>query len=436
MHHFPERLAFEPISVQEAYESRALTEMLRYIAAYSPFYREQFAKHHVDPNAIQGLKDLSQLPFTTKADIQERNWDFLCVPRTEVREYTATSGTMGKPVSIALTENDLQRLAYNERQSFLCAGGTPEDIYQLALTLDRQFMAGMAYYSGIRNMGASLVRTGPGLPQMQWETIQRLQTTCMVAVPSFLLTLGQWAGEHGIDPGKAPIKKAVCIGESIRRADFSLSTLGAQIAALWPIKLYSTYAATELQTAFTECSSAQGGHHQPELIIVEIADDAGNILPDETPGEIVITTLGIEGMPLLRYRTGDIAALHPAPCSCGRFSKRLGPVVGRKGQMIKYRGTTLYPPAIFDILNEAAYVTGYVVEVFSGAQGTDEVRLHIHTSRSVDECDRHLRALLQSRLRVVPELQYHSGTDMQAMMMPAGSRKQVRFIDNRSRNLG
>jgi phenylacetate-CoA ligase len=99
--------------------------------------------------------------------------------------------------------------------------------------------------------------------------------------------------------------------------------------------------------------------------------------------------------------------------------------------MIKYRGTTLYPPAIFDVLNEAAYVTGYVVEVFSSTQDTDEVRIHLHTSLAIDQCHQQLRALLQSRLRVAPELQYHSSADIQAMMMPVGSRKQVRFVDNR-----
>jgi phenylacetate-CoA ligase len=431
MQKFPKGLAFEPLSAQDEYEAVALKEMLYYVAEHSPFYRELFSTHRVAIGQIQGLKDLAILPFTTKSDMQERNWDFLCVPRSEIREYTATSGTMGKPVTISLTENDLQRLAYNEAQSFFCADGSADDVYQLALTLDRQFMAGMAYYTGIRRMGASLVRMGPGLPQMQWETIERLQTNSLVVVPSFLLAMADWAEEHRINPQYSTVKKAICIGESIRRSDFSLSVLGGQIEAKWPIKLYNTYAATELQTAFTECGAGMGGHHQPELIIVEIIDDEGSLLPDETPGEVVVTTLGVEGMPLLRYRTGDIAALYATPCSCGRNSRRLGPIIGRKGQVIKYRGTTLYPPAVFDVLNEASYVTGYIVEVFSGPQETDELRLHLHTTLPVDQCHQQLRSLLQSRLRVTPELQYHSSTDMQAMMMPEGSRKQVRFIDNR-----
>lgn len=409
--------------------------MLNYLATHSPFYKRLFTTHDIDVRGVRSLADLATLPFTTKADMQEHNWEFLCVPKSDIREYTATSGTMGKPVTIALTENDLQRLAYNECQSFFCADGTADDIYQLALTLDRQFMAGMAYYSGIRRMGATLIRTGPGLPQMQWETILRLGTTSLVVVPSFLLSMAGWAKEHGIDLSTTSITKAICIGESLRRADFSFSVLGQQIAEQWPIRLYNTYAATELQTAFTECTAGQGGHHQPELVIVEIIDDEGNPVPDETPGEVVVTTLGIEGMPLLRYKTGDIAALHAAPCTCGRKSKRLGPIIGRKGQMIKYRGTTLYPPAIFDMLNEAGYITGYVVEVFSGAQQTDEVRLHLHTTLAIDECDQRLRSLLQSRLRVVPELHYHSSADIQSLMMPPGSRKQVRFVDHRNNKI-
>ena len=114
-------------------------------------------------------------------------------------EYTSTSGTLGSPVTIALTEKDLQRLAYNEFKSFTCAGGGPEDVYQLMLTLDRQFMAGMAYYSGIRKLGAGIIRVGPGVPSLQWETIFRLKPTVLVAVPSFILKLIQYAADHKID---------------------------------------------------------------------------------------------------------------------------------------------------------------------------------------------------------------------------------------------
>lgn len=428
---FHPKLAFEPLKQQDAYQSEALKQLLEYLQGHSPFYKKLFAAHHIGIQNIRSVKDLGFLPTTSKSDMQEHNWDFLCVPDHSIKEYTATSGTMGRPVEIALTDNDLQRLAYNEHQSFLCADGKPGDMYQLMLTLDRQFMAGMAYYMGIRKLGAALVRTGPGLPAMQWDTIQRLQPNSMVAVPSFILKLIESAHEHKIDLKNTPLQKAICIGESIRGADFELNTLGQKINDSFPVKLYSTYASTEMQTAFTECGAGMGGHQQPDLIILEILNDHGDHVHAGEYGEVTITTLGVEGMPLLRYRTGDICTYYDAPCSCGRHSRRLSPVLGRTQQMIKYKGTTLYPPAIFDILNNIPFVKEYVVEVFTNELLLDELRLHINTTLPVDECDKKLRPLLKSALRVIPLLQFHSAATIQHMQFPATSRKQVKFIDSR-----
>lgn len=428
---FHPQLAFEPLKAQESWQSARLKELLVYLQERSPFYQKLFKEHHINIHNIKTIHDLEFLPTTTKTDMQEYNWEFLCVQSNDIKEYTATSGTMGKPVTIALTANDLQRLAYNEHQSFLAADGRPEDTYQLMLTLDRQFMAGIAYYHGIRQLGASLVRTGPGLPSMQWDTIMRLQSNSIVAVPSFMLKLIEWAEKHQVDLKRTPVHKAVCIGESIRNGDFELNTLGENIYSRWPLKLYSTYASTEMQTAFTECPHGIGGHQQPDIVIMEIVDDNGKNLPPVAYGEVVITTLGVEGMPLLRYRTGDICCYYDSPCACGRMTRRISPVLGRKQQMIKYKGTTLYPPAIFDILNDIPSVTEYVVEVFTDKSGTDELMLHIHTSLSTDECELQLKPILQSRLRVSPLLQFRSEAEIQQMQFPDGSRKQMRFIDKR-----
>jgi len=429
---FHPQLAFESLNAQNSYQTEALQKLLGYLHGHSPFYKKLFAQHHINVHNVKSLADLHFLPTTSKNDVQEHNWDFLCVPDKHIKEYTATSGTMGKPVTIALTEQDLQRLAHNEHQSFLCADGRPGDIYQLMLTLDRQFMAGMAYYMGIRELGAALIRTGPGLPAMQWDTINRLQANSIVAVPSFILKLIEWAHENNIDLKHTPIQKAICIGESLRSADFELNALGEKIYDNLPVKLYSTYASTEMQTAFTECSAGMGGHQQPDLIIVEILNEHGDTLRAGEYGEVTITTLGVEGMPLLRYRTGDICAYYDSVCVCGRHSRRLSPVLGRTQQMIKYKGTTLYPPAIFDILNNIPFVKEYVVEVFTNELTLDEIRLHVNTPLPVDECENKLRPVLQSRLRVMPLLQFHSAATIQQMQFPANSRKQVKFIDNRT----
>ena len=300
-------LAFENRNKQEEWQSEALVKLLHYVQDRSPYYQRLFKEHNINIANIKGVKDIGYLPTTTKGDMQEHNWEFLCVPTTEIKEYTATSGTLGRPVTIALTAGDLDRLAYNEQQSFLTADGKPEDCYQLMLTLDRQFMAGIAYYQGIRKLGGALVRTGPGLPAMQWDTIFRLQSNSIVAVPSFMLKMIEYAQEHQIDLHHTPVKKAICIGESLRAADFELNVLGNKIYNDWPIKFYSTYASTEMQTAFTECGAGMGGHEIPDLIILEILERAvDDPLKAGQYGEVTITTLGVEGMPLIRYRTGDI----------------------------------------------------------------------------------------------------------------------------------
>ncbi len=256
-------------------QEKKMGELLAYLKSNSPYYQKIFKQHKIDPEKFRHLEDLSNIPTTGKEDLQSNNNEFLCVPRTSVIEYTSTSGTLGSPVTIALTENDLQRLASNEFNSFSCAGGTPEDVFQLMLTLDRQFMAGMAYYSGIRKLGAGIIRVGPGVPSLQLETMFRLKPTVLVAVPSFILKLIQYAADHKLDLSGSSVEKAICIGENIRQPDFSLNLLGRKITETWDLKLFSTYASTEMQTAFTECEAGRGGHHQPELVIVELLNAQG-----------------------------------------------------------------------------------------------------------------------------------------------------------------
>jgi phenylacetate-CoA ligase len=425
-------ILFQPVDKIRTMQERKLRELLAYVARHSPFYRELFDRHHIDISAIRSLDDLAAIPPTTKEDLQSRNEDFLCTGRDRIAEYTTTSGTLGSPVTIALTAGDLDRLAYNEYTSFLTADGTPADIYQLMLTLDRQFMAGIAYYTGIRRLGAGVIRVGPGVPALQWETIRRLKPTVLVAVPSFLLKLIRYAGDYRIDLNRSSVRSAICIGENIRQADLSLNILGRKIADAWNIRLYSTYASTEMQTAFTECGEGKGGHLQPELLIVELLDEQDRKVGPGIPGEVTITTLGIEGMPLIRYKTGDICTWSDEPCACGRTSLRLSPIIGRRQQMIKFKGTTLYPPALFELLNEMEEVMDFVVEVYSNEVGLDEILLHLVPTSRTEDCDHRIRAYLQARLRVSPQINYHSPADLQSIQFPEASRKAIKFLDRRT----
>lgn len=415
----------------QAIQDQKLCDLLTYVQQRSPFYQELFATQKTAVGEIRSIADMWRLPVTTKEDLQRRNFDFLCVPPSEVIEYASTSGTLGTPVTIALTRGDLDRLAFNEFQSFSTADGSSSDIYQLMLTLDRQFMAGIAYYMGLRELGAGIIRLGPGVPSLQLETILRLQPTAIVAVPSFILKLVQFAKETGVDLNSTSVKKAICIGENIRNSDFSYNMLGKKITEEWNLQLYSTYASTEMQTAFTECREGKGGHLQPGLLIMEILDENNQQLGPGEPGEVTITTLGVEGMPLIRYKTGDICSYFNEPCGCGRYTTRISPVLGRKKQMIKFKGTTLYPPALFDILNEIEEVIDFAIEAYSNEIGLDEVRLYLHVSSNTETADHRIRANIQARLRVSPSIKYVDAATLQQMHMSDNSRKPSRFIDRR-----
>ena len=383
---FPE-IERSPVAEIRKFQELRLREQLIYLKERSRFYSSLFDKNSINISLIKSLDDLIHIPATTKEDLQQRNNEFICVPKHSIIDYITTSGTLGDPVTFAMTDKDLDRLAYNEAISFTCADGSPTDIYQLMTTIDRRFMAGLAYFMGIRKMGAGVVRVGNGIPEFQWDTIRRIQPTVIIAVPSFILKIIDYAETHNIDYRNSSIRNAVCIGEPLRNIDFSLNTLGRKICEKWPLKLYSTYASTEMGTSFTECGEGVGGHQHPELIIVEFLDEKDRPVKEGESGEVTITTLGVEGMPLLRFKTGDVCQRFSSPCKCGRTTTRLGPVIGRKNQMIKYKGTTLYPPALYDILDNIDFISNYIVEVFTNEIGTDDILIHvgskIHNIRNI-----------------------------------------------------
>src|SRR5690606_23195214 len=354
-----------------------LRQHIEYLYSQSAFYRRLFDRHDIDWRSVRNVEDLQRIPVTTKQDLHAYNEDFLCIPHGEVADFVTTSGTAGDPVLFALSEKDLERLAYNEALSYECVGLSSDDIIQLTTTMDRRFMAGLAYYLGARKMGMGIVRVGSGVPELQWDTIARVKPTVLICVPSFLVKMHDYAIEHGIDYKQSSVKKAICIGEQLRTEDFELNTLAKRIAGRWDIQLFSTYASTEMATAFTECEHGQGGHRQPDLIITEFLDENNNPVPEGQPGELVVTTLGVEAMPLLRFKTGDIVQPHYEPCACGRTTMRLGPVIGRKNQMIKYKGTTLYPPAMLDILNDFEEISCYLIELASDDTGEDIIQVKV-----------------------------------------------------------
>ena len=415
-----------------ALQEKKLQEVLAYVNEHSAFYKRLFKEHNINVSAIKTLSDLTKLPTTCKDDLQRDNDAFRCVPKSAIVDYASTSGTLGTPVTFGLTDNDLNRLAYNEAISLACAGIKKGDVVQLMTTIDRRFMAGLAYFLGVRQLGASIVRVGAGIPELQWDSIRLYEPTYLIAVPSFLLKMIAYAEKNGIDYEASSVKGVVCIGESLRNQDFSNTLLAEKIAEKWKgIKLYSTYASTEMSTTFTECEYQQGGHHHPELIITEVLDDAGNRVGENESGELTITTLGVEAMPLVRFRTGDIVTMHTGTCACERNTARVSPVLGRKQQMIKYKGTTLYPPVLMDLLTNFEEIDNYIIEISTNSILTDEILIRIGTRTPTEALKERISNHFRAKIRVVPKIEYCDIALLERELYPLGSRKPMKFVDKR-----
>lgn len=426
-------LQFSSVQEIKAFQNFALQDNLSYIASVSPYYKWLFAKERIDVRKIRLVEELKNLPTTTKTVLQQRNEDFFAVSSENIIDYTTTSGTLGKPVVVPLSENDLARLAYNERNSFTTAGLCRRDILQLMLTLDKRFMAGMAYFLGARDMGMGVVRVGSGVPGLQWDTVSQIRPTACMAVPSFLLKLSEYAEAEGIDFRNSTLRTAVCIGEGMRNPDLSLNTIGQRLVSVWPeLSLHSTYASTEMQTSFTECGFQCGGHLPPDLIICEFLDENDNPVGEGEPGELCITTLGVEAFPLLRFKTGDICLHYSEPCACGRNTLRVSPLLGRKQQMIKYKGTTFYPSALYDILDGIDEIQNYVVEVFTNSIGTDDILIRAYAPDPSEHIVNKVRDVCRRTLRAVPTFKFESAENIDAVKFPKSSRKAIKLVDKRN----
>ncbi|HLV24424.1 MAG TPA: AMP-binding protein [Moheibacter sp.] len=413
------------------FQEDLLKKQLVYLNENSPYYSSLFKNYNIDIQEINSLEDLHKIPVTTKDDLQKYNDEFLCVDKAKIADYVTTSGTLGDPVLIALSENDLNRLAYNEELSFQCTGLSEKSVIQLTTTMDRRFMAGLAYFLGARKSGIGIVRVGSGIPELQWDTIKRINPDTLICVPSFLLKLIEFAEENNIDYRNSSVKKAICIGEPLRNQDFTDNVLAAKIKSKWPIELYSTYASTEMATAFTECKQGLGGHFHPELIICEFLDENHNSVQENEVGELVITTLGVEAMPLLRYKTGDLFKPHFEKCGCGRTTFRLSPLIGRKQQMIKYKGTSLYPPSLLDLLNNFGEIKHYVIEVFSNEIGEDELLIKVFSPEKTKELTDKIKDKFRAKVRVSPHIEFVTEQEIIQIKFPENSRKSITFIDKR-----
>jgi phenylacetate-CoA ligase len=391
-----------------------------YVSRHSPYYRELFRN-------VRGVPRLDELPTVDKSAVSERNLDFLCVPPERVIEIVTTSGTTNDPLLWMLTENDLRRLALNERLSFECAGLTAQDTVLIAVAMDRCFIAGQAYWLGLRELGCTSVRVGASSPLFVIEMIKRTRPTAIIGVPSFLRLIADKARETGFDLAGCPVTKIICIGEPVREPSFSLNASGRAIETAWGAKVYSTYGVTELANSLCECGVGAGGHLHEGQLHIEALDDSGQPVGEGEVGELVATTFGVEAMPLVRFRTGDCAALFRAACACGRLTPRVGPIVGRKAQKLKSKGTSLFPSSMQTLLEQTEGVEAFVIIARAENELSDLIEVLIHGAASIAA----VRECFQARLRLAPLIRQASRQEIETLQMPPLARKRRTFVDLR-----
>jgi phenylacetate-CoA ligase len=403
---------------------KLLRQHLEYCRDASPYYRQLLqGKDFSDFK----LEDLTQQPLTDKHDFSSKNDDFIAINETDIADIVFSSGTTGRPCKIIYSEADLERLAYNEAQAFTRFGVTCHDRVLLTCTMDRCFVAGLAYFLGIRQLGATAIRNGLNSFASHARVIDELSPTVIVGVPSFLRKLGMFMQQSG--NSMASVTRLVCIGEPIRQENLTLSPVAVELETIWQAKLFSTYASSETITTFAECEVGRGAHLSYELGIVEIVDEQGQLLPSGQLGEVVVTPLQMTGTPLIRFKTGDISFIIDEPCECGRQGVRLGPILGRNSQMLKVNGTTIFPQVVFSELAVIAEVDEYYIEV-KGQHLADQVEIFVALNNdkiTLNEISHRINAVTRISLKVTAVSREAAMTKVFA----ANSRKPTRFFDLR-----
>lgn len=421
------RLAFDsPAAIRQQQELLLAQHVQQ--CAQSPFYASVLNKLKLRGRKRIALEVLRDLPLVSKVDFEKDNLAFLAVEKAKVRDIVQSSGTTGLPTQMMYTARDLARLAYNEAVCFKGCGMTKADRVLLTCTMDRCFVAGYAYCLGTHAVGAASIRSGLNLVEGHASVIALMHPSFIVGVPGFLRKLGRHLHERG-EPPKG-VRGLICIGEPLRDEWMRSTALTEEIEHLWQAPAFSTYSSSEMVTSFCECSAQQGGHAAPDLGIVEIVDKRGNSLPAGETGEVVVTPLGVEGMPVLRFQTGDIGYLLDEPCSCGRRTVRLSPILGRRAQMLKVKGTTFYPATVFEVLNGIPAVTEYYLSV-SKDEGGDGVHLTLSLSRDTPELRRRIVDALLARLRVRVDISVVDEAMIRKQVYVPQSRKPIRFFDLR-----
>ncbi len=417
-----------PAAVQELQLSRLRQTVER--TATSPFFGRRLKEAGVTAGELRSLDDIRRIPFTTKDDLRAHGLEMLTVPQADLVRLHASSGTTGQATVIYYTRADIETWADLVARSLYMAGMRTTDVFQNMMGYGL-FTGGLGFHYGAERLGALTIPVGAGNSQRQLQLMQQFGTTAIHIIPSYALYLLNTFAASGLDPREMPLRLAF-VGAEPHSED-----MRQRIEAAYGLKAYNSYGLSEMNgpgVAF-ECPEQNGMHVWEDAFLLEVLNpETLNPVSPGEPGELVFTNLTRQGMPLLRYRTRDLASFDDAPCGCGRSFKRLSRIMGRTDDMVIIKGVNIFPLQIDKVLMAMPEVgTHYLVEL-SRQDFRDDMLVKVEVQQNFFQEDlRYLKQLqkriteaLKSELLVTPRVEL-----VEPNTLPVSEGKAKRVVDKR-----
>lgn len=416
-------------TLEELQLSRLKATILQ--ASKTPFYEKVFRERGINPERIKSLEDLSRLPFTTKDDLRE-NWPYglVAVPREELVRLHSSSGTTGRATVIFHTAKDIETWTNLLARCMYMVGMRKTDVFQNMMTYGL-FTGGLGFHYGAEKIGALVIPAGAGNSKRQIQLLYDFETTAIHIIPSYAMHLSAVFEEVGRDPRSTKVRMAF-IG-----AEPHSEQMRRKIEEIYGFKAYNSYGLSEMNgpgVAF-ECPYQDGMHIWEDNFLVEIVDPHTlKPLPEGERGELILTTLAREGMPIIRYRTKDLTRILPGPCPCGRTHRRIERITGRTDDMLIVKGVNIFPIQIEKRLMEIPGVGKNFLIILERENYNDSMTVKVEVEKEFFEGE--LTKLEQLRRKIVEELKSEilvtPHVDLvEPDSLPKSEGKAVRVIDNR-----
>lgn len=368
----------------ESLQLARLQETVQRVYEKVPYYRAKMDEKGVKPQDIKTLADLSKLPFTTKQDMRDTYpFGLFAVPKDELVRIHASSGTTGKPTVVGYTRGDLETWTDCVSRIACMGGASEKDVAQICFGYG-MFTGALGLHYGLEKIGAAIVPSSTGNSEKQLMYMQDFQTSLLVATPSYALRLAEVARENGIDPKTDLHIKIALVG-----SELLTDAMREEMHAAWgkDVKITSNYGMSELMGPGVsgECLQHCGMHINEDYFIPEIIDsNTGEVLPVGEKGELVITCIKKEGLPLIRYRTKDVTRLFYEPCACGRTTCRMENLSGRSDDMLKIRGVNVFPGQIEEVVLSVPEL-GPHYEIIVEREGySDKLTVRVELNKETD----------------------------------------------------